>query len=131
LAGELGPCGVADGTGEVPIAKEIGDGEVFQAEPVVGLDELIGDLMQIVLTDVGDASVLSRQPPDHLGMVGRARLGAGCGTGTSPQADHAVLERLGGREAADLHPGGGGRYDERGKSAVHPDESSVVIGTVG
>jgi len=131
LAGELGPRGIADGAGELPIAKRIGDGEVFQAKPVVGLDELAGDLMQEVLADIGDASVLSRQPPDPLGMVGRAGLGAGCRTGTSPQADHAVLERLRGREAADLHPGGGGRYGERGKSAIHPNESSVAIGTVG
>jgi hypothetical protein len=114
LAGELSPGCVADGTGQVPVAEEIGDGEVFQAEPIVGLDKLSGNLVQIVLTDIGDASVLSRQPPDHLGAVGGAGLSAGYRTGSSPQADHAVLERLGCREAADLEPGGGGRYGERG-----------------
>jgi hypothetical protein len=45
LAGELGPSGVANSAGEMPVGHEVGDGEVFQAEPVVGLDELAGDAM--------------------------------------------------------------------------------------
>ena len=58
LAGKLGPGGVADGTGQVPVADEVGDGKVFQTEPVVSLDELAGDLMEEASADVGDAGVL-------------------------------------------------------------------------
>jgi hypothetical protein len=29
----------------VLVAEEVGDGEVLQTEPVVGLDELAGDMM--------------------------------------------------------------------------------------
>jgi len=70
LTGKLGPGGVADGTGKVPVAEEVGDGEVFQAEPVVGFDKLVGDLVQEALTHIGDAGVVSGQPPNHLGVVG-------------------------------------------------------------
>jgi hypothetical protein len=45
LAGELRPAGIGDGAGQVLVADEVGDGEVFQAQPVVGLDEPAGDLM--------------------------------------------------------------------------------------
>jgi hypothetical protein len=43
--GALGPGDIADGTGQTPASDEVGDGEVFQTEPVVGLDQLAGDLV--------------------------------------------------------------------------------------
>jgi hypothetical protein len=46
----------------VPIGHEVSDGEVFQAEPVVGLDELAGNLVEEASTDIGDAGVLPRRP---------------------------------------------------------------------
>jgi hypothetical protein len=58
LPGQLGPSGIADSAGQAPVGHEIGDGEVFQTEPVVGLDELAGDLVEEVAAHVGDASVL-------------------------------------------------------------------------
>jgi len=45
LAGELGPAGITDCASQVLVAEEVGDGEVLQTEPVVGLDELAGDMM--------------------------------------------------------------------------------------
>jgi hypothetical protein len=45
LAGELRPAGIGDGVCQVLVADEVGDGEVFQAQPVVGLDEPTGDLV--------------------------------------------------------------------------------------
>jgi hypothetical protein len=52
LAGELSPSGVSDGAGQVPVGQKIGHGEVFQAQPIVGLDELqrVG---RVVTTDRG------------------------------------------------------------------------------
>ena len=48
LPGEFRPAGITDRAGEVAVADQVGDGEVLQAQPVVGLDELAGDLMQIL-----------------------------------------------------------------------------------
>jgi hypothetical protein len=62
LAGEFGPGGVTDGAGQVPVGHEVGDGEVFQTEPVVGLDELAGNRVEEASTDIGDAGVLPRRP---------------------------------------------------------------------
>jgi hypothetical protein len=73
----------------------------------------------------------SRQPSDHLGVVRGAGLGAGSRPARSPQAGERVLERLGCCEAANLDPGGSGRYGERGKASVHADKSSMVIGVAG
>jgi hypothetical protein len=53
----------------VLVADEVGDGEVFQAEPVVGLDELAGDRMEEAAAGVGDPGVLAGQPPDRLGPI--------------------------------------------------------------
>ena len=46
LPGWFGPGGVTDGAGERSVAEQVGDGEVFHAKPIVGLDELAGDLVQ-------------------------------------------------------------------------------------
>jgi hypothetical protein len=64
----------------VLVADEVGDGEVFQAQPVVGLDELAGDLMEEASTHVGDAGMLAGQPPRRLGAVVGVRPGSGYGT---------------------------------------------------
>ena len=128
LPGQFGPGGVTDGAGKLSVAKQVGDGEVFQAKPIVGLDELAGDLVQKAPAPVGNAGVLSGQPPDGLGVVGGSGLGARCRTRPCPQAQHAVLERPGRRETADLGSGGGGSYGERGKSTVDPDKPGVVVG---
>ena len=75
--------------------------------------------------------MLSRQSPHGLGVVGGSGLGARCRTRPRPQAQHAALERLGCREAADLGSGGGGRYGESGKAAVDPDKPAMVVGRAG
>src|SRR4029453_16734836 len=69
LAGKLGPAGIKDRAGQVFVAKEVGDGEVLQAEPVGGLDELAGDIMKKATPDVGDTGMLARQPPSCLGPI--------------------------------------------------------------
>jgi hypothetical protein len=69
LPGQLGPGGVTDGAGESSVAEQVGDGEVFQAKPIVGLDELAGDLVQEVPAHVGDARVFPGQSPDFLSVV--------------------------------------------------------------
>ena len=86
LPGQFGPGGVTDGAGKLSVAKQVGDGEVFQAKPIVGLDELAGDLVQKAPAPVGNAGVLSGQPPDGLGVVGGSGLGARCRTRPCPQA---------------------------------------------
>jgi len=60
LAGELSPSGVSDGAGQVPVGQKIGHGEVFQAQPIVGLDELAGNPMEECLPHIGDAGVPPR-----------------------------------------------------------------------
>jgi hypothetical protein len=65
----LGPSGVAISAGEMPVGHEVGDGEVFQAEPVVGLDELAGDAMSEGSTRIGHSGVLAGTPPDRLGPI--------------------------------------------------------------
>nr|WP_169814432.1 hypothetical protein [Nocardia pseudovaccinii] len=44
-AGELTPSGIADGTGKMPIGQHSGGIEVFQDQPVVGIDQAGGDLV--------------------------------------------------------------------------------------
>jgi hypothetical protein len=41
----------------VLVADEVGDGEIFQAQPVVCLDELAGNLVQEASTNVGDSGI--------------------------------------------------------------------------
>jgi hypothetical protein len=65
LAGELSPSGVSDGAGQVSVADKIGHGKVFQAQPVVGLDKLAGNLVEERLPHIQDAGMLPRQPPDR------------------------------------------------------------------
>jgi hypothetical protein len=131
LPRQLGPSGVTDGAGELSVAEQVGDGEVFPAKPIVGLDELAGDLVQEAPAHVGDARVFPGQSPDGLGVVGGSGLGARCRTRSSPQAEHAALERLGCREAADLSSGVGGRNREGGKASVDPDKATIVVGRTG
>ena len=131
LPGQLGPGGVTDGAGESSVAEQVGDGEVFQAKPIVGLDELAGDLVQEVPAHVGDACVFPGQSPDGLGVVGGSGLGARCRARSGPQAEHAALERLGCCEAANLGSGGGGYYGEGGKATVDPDKAAMVVGGTG
>jgi hypothetical protein len=69
LTGELGPSCVTDGAGQLSVGDEVSDGEVFQAEPVVGLDELAGDVMKEASAGIGDPGVLPGQPPDRLGSI--------------------------------------------------------------
>jgi hypothetical protein len=61
--------GINDRAGQVLVAKEVGYGEVLQAEPVVGLDELAGDIMKKASPDVGDTGMLARQPQSCLGPI--------------------------------------------------------------
>jgi hypothetical protein len=46
LATELRPGYVADRAGEVLVADEVGNGEVFDDQPAVGLGKVAGDLVQ-------------------------------------------------------------------------------------
>jgi len=66
----------------VAVADEVGDGEVLQAQPVVGLDELAGDLIQEAPTGIGDAGVLLGEAMGSLAAI----VGVELGTGQSPAA---------------------------------------------
>jgi hypothetical protein len=46
LATELRPGGIGDRAGEVLVADEVGNGEVFDDQPAVGLGEVAGDLVE-------------------------------------------------------------------------------------
>jgi len=46
--------------GQKPILQKIRHGEVFQAQPVVGLDELAGNPMEEGSPHITDAGVLPR-----------------------------------------------------------------------
>ena len=81
LASELGPGGIADGTGHVLVADKVGDGKVFQTQPVVSLDELTGDLMQEASANPADAGMVSGQPADRLHVVAGTGLGTRCRSG--------------------------------------------------
>jgi hypothetical protein len=61
LAGEFGPGRVTDGLSEPMVSQHPGHVEVFEDEPVVGLDQRVGDLMQEVAADVGDTVMVSTQ----------------------------------------------------------------------
>ncbi len=43
--------------------------QVFDYEPVVGLDQPVGDLMQKMATNIGDPVMVARQPGGGLGPV--------------------------------------------------------------
>jgi hypothetical protein len=53
----------------VLVADEVVDGEILQTQPVVGLDELTGDLVQKAATNIGNAGVVAGQLPDCLGLI--------------------------------------------------------------
>jgi hypothetical protein len=84
LPGEFCPARIGDGAGQVLVANQVGDGEVLQRQPVVGLDELAGDLMQEASTDIGDASVLLGQAAGNLGAIVGVELGARRGPAAPP-----------------------------------------------
>jgi hypothetical protein len=77
--GALGPGGVANGAGQAPVGHEVGDGEVFQREPVVGLDELAGDLVEEISTDVGERACCRDSPRVALALLPERALAAGWG----------------------------------------------------
>src|SRR6266511_5329268 len=43
LADEFGPDSITDGAGQVPVGHEVSNNKIFQAKPIVSLDELAGD----------------------------------------------------------------------------------------
>jgi len=130
LAGELGPGDITDGTGQTPVGDEVGNGEVFQTEPVVGLDELAGDLVEKVSTDVGDVGVLPGQAPDRLGPVARAGPGRRDVMRQPAEAHHAAMQRHGCSEAADLGPVRSRCHSERDEASVQPNKP-VIAGRSG
>jgi hypothetical protein len=58
---ELAPGGVADRPGEPVVGQHPCHIEVFDREPVVGLDQLVGDLVQEMLADVAHTMVVAAQ----------------------------------------------------------------------
>jgi len=60
-AGELGPASVANGSGQAAVGQHPGHVEVLDDEPVVGLDQRVGDLVQEMAPNVGDMAVMTRE----------------------------------------------------------------------
>ena len=61
LAGELGPARIGDGAGEVMVGQHSGHVQVFEVEPVVGLDQRVGNLVQEMPTHIRDVMVVTSQ----------------------------------------------------------------------
>ena len=63
--------------GQATIAHHPGDVEVFDDEPIVGLDQLVGHLVQEMAAHVGDVIVMPGQLRGGLAAVNRSFLRAG------------------------------------------------------
>lgn len=82
---EVAPSGVQDALCQMPVPHHVGDAEVFQCDAVVLRDEPMRELLQAVLTGVGDALVLALKLKDGLAPVRAARLPAGDASLQHPQ----------------------------------------------
>ncbi|KLO27800.1 hypothetical protein ABW16_14505 [Mycolicibacter heraklionensis] len=61
LAGELSPARVSDSAGESAIGQHPRGVQIFDDEPVVGLDQLVGDPVEEMLANVRSAVVMPGQ----------------------------------------------------------------------
>jgi hypothetical protein len=59
--GELSPPGIGDRAGQAVVGQHPGHIQVLDDDPVVGLDQLVGHLVQEVSPNIGDVVVMSRQ----------------------------------------------------------------------
>ena len=69
LAAKLRPGGITDCAGEPLVPGEVGDGEVLDGQPGVGLDKLARDLVKKASPQVSNASVLFGQASAGLDTV--------------------------------------------------------------
>ena len=53
--GELGPARIRDGSGQAMVGQHPGHIQVFDDEPVVSLDQRVGDLVQEMPAHIRDA----------------------------------------------------------------------------
>lgn len=58
----LRPAGIGDGPGEAAVGQHSLDVEVVDDEPVVGLDQLVGYLVQEMAAHIGDTVMMPTQP---------------------------------------------------------------------
>jgi len=72
--GELPPSGIRNSSGESVVRHHAGDVQIFEDEPVVGLDQLAGDLVKEMPANVADTMVMPTQFRRGLIAVPRALL---------------------------------------------------------
>jgi hypothetical protein len=61
LASELGPAGIGDRSGQSVVSQHARGVQVFDDEPVVSLDQRVGDLVCEMSAHIGDAVVMPAQ----------------------------------------------------------------------
>jgi hypothetical protein len=61
LAGELAPARIADGLREPAVSHHASHVEILDNQPVVGLNQRVGYLMQEMTADVGDTAMMLAQ----------------------------------------------------------------------
>ena len=113
------------------VAQHDRDVEVFQCEPVVGVDQLVGNLMQRVLAGGPDVGVRPGEPGDCLTPVVRSLLGAAEPPAEPAQGAQPSGERLRGGDAGRLDPVRAGGDEQVGQPAVDPDPAAAVVRRAG
>jgi hypothetical protein len=127
LAAQFGPASVSNRTRQVAVEHHASHVQVFHDQPIVGLDQLGGDLVQIVAPLVGDVGVVAAQPPDDLGPIGRAKLLSGDGAGHTSQTVQASLQALWRRPPADLDPVGRSRHRQGAQASIDPYPAVMIV----
>ena len=133
-AGELGPAGIGDGSGQPVVGQHPGHVEVLDDEPVVGLDQLVGHLVQEMAAHIGDVMVVTAQPGGGVRRLCDPFFLRDNDFASRRWLFHPGGERFGRiGDAGDLGAVGGGGDQERRQAAIHTDPaagSSPLAGRV-
>lgn len=90
---ELSPSRIADRARQRTVAQHSRNVQVFQNEPVVGFDQLVGHLMQEMKANISNAMMMTRQPArSTLSLVGSLLFSRQCSRQT-PLPTHSRRQR--------------------------------------
>ncbi|BDU09028.1 hypothetical protein FMUBM48_52910 [Nocardia cyriacigeorgica] len=135
-ASEFTPGSVADCPGKATVSQHPGHIQVFDDDPVVGLDQLVRYPMEEMAANISYPTVVPPQSGCGIASVPRSFLFAGHQFRQMALFPKAGVERFGCvGDAAGLAPIAGSRNQERGQSEVdaHPatliaaDSGSMVV----
>ncbi len=126
-AGELGPAGIRDGAGQAVVGQHPGHVQVFDDEPVVGLDQRARHLVQEMAAHIGDVTVMAPQLGGGVTAVAGSFLLARQRSGQPLLAFQATSKgfgRIG--DTGDFGAVGGGGDHKRRQTPVDTDPATII-----